>query len=87
MGLFDGGLFDFNGDGRTDIFETGLGFAMLQAAEEEEKRERQEREDRALFLRTGYSRFELEWMSPEEKKRIFNEAGVDPMDYGFYDVW
>ncbi len=44
MGFFDnpfGGLFDFNGDGHTDAFEAGLGFAMMQEIlEETEKADR-----------------------------------------------
>ena len=33
MGFFDnpfGGLFDFDRDGHTDMFEAGLGFAIMQ---------------------------------------------------------
>ncbi len=40
MGFFDnpfGGLFDFNGDGHTDMFEAGLGFAIMQEALKEER--------------------------------------------------
>lgn len=40
-GLF-GGLFDFNRDGRTDLFEMGTGLAMLdEMTREEEKRRTQ----------------------------------------------
>lgn len=43
-GLF-GGLFDFNRDGKTDIFETALGLSIIdQAAREEEEARRQEAE-------------------------------------------
>ena len=41
MGFFDnpfGGLFDFNGDGHTDVFEAGLGFAMMQETLKEAER-------------------------------------------------
>lgn len=41
MGLFDnpfGGLFDFNRDGHTDIFEAGLGFAIMQEVIKEAER-------------------------------------------------
>lgn len=41
-GLF-GGLFDFNRDGKTDIFETALGLSIIdQAAREEEEARRRE---------------------------------------------
>lgn len=43
-GLF-GGLFDFNRDGKTDIFETALGLSIIdQAAREEEEARRREAE-------------------------------------------
>ena len=43
-GLF-GGLFDFNRDGKTDIFETALGLSIIdQAAREEEEVRRREAE-------------------------------------------
>lgn len=43
-GLF-GGLFDFNRDGKTDIFETALGLSIIdQAACEEEEARRREAE-------------------------------------------
>lgn len=29
MGLFDGPLFDFNGDGKTDMFETFVEMQMM----------------------------------------------------------
>ena len=42
-GLF-GGLFDFNRDGKTDIFETALGPSIIDQAAREEEARRQEAE-------------------------------------------
>ena len=42
-GLF-GGLFDFNRDGKTDIFETALGLSIIDQAAREEAARRQEAE-------------------------------------------
>ena len=42
MSLFDnpfGGLFDFNRDGHTDMFEAGLGFAIMQDLFENDEEE------------------------------------------------
>lgn len=39
-----GGLFDFNGDGKTDLVETALAFAIFGEMEKEEERERRELE-------------------------------------------
>lgn len=47
MGLLDffgGGLFDFNGDGKTDSSELALGFMMLDELGKEQERERQKQE-------------------------------------------
>lgn len=37
MGIFSGGPFDFNGDGRTDPGEMALGLMMLDDIQREEK--------------------------------------------------
>ena len=42
MGFFDnpfGGLFDFDRDGHTDMFEAGLGFAIMQDLFEDDEEE------------------------------------------------
>ena len=42
MGFLDnpfGGLFDFNRDGHTDMFEAGLGFAIMQDLFEDDEEE------------------------------------------------
>lgn len=43
MGLFSGGLFDFNGDGHTDPGEMAFGLMMLDDIQRKEK-ERKKRE-------------------------------------------
>lgn len=35
MGLFDGSLFDFNGDGKTDMFETFVEMQMMAESRQE----------------------------------------------------
>jgi hypothetical protein len=84
MGLFDGlfgGHFDFNGDGKTDPLEMGLGFAMLDELTAEEKAEQED----DLLVQTGYDSTELELMDPAQRRDILEDAGLDPADYGFDD--
>lgn len=45
-GLF-GGLFDFNRDGSTDLFEMGTGLAMLDEMTREEEKRRTQKDRQA----------------------------------------
>ena len=36
MGIFDGPLFDFNGDGKTDAFEFAMAMSIIDEIEKEE---------------------------------------------------
>lgn len=38
MGIFDGPLFDFNGDGKTDAFEFAMAMSILKDIEKEKIR-------------------------------------------------
>lgn len=37
MGIFDGPLFDFNGDGITDAFEFAMAMSIIEDIEQEER--------------------------------------------------
>ena len=37
MGIFDGPLFDFNGDGKTDAFEFAIAMSIIEDIEQEER--------------------------------------------------
>ena len=37
MGIFDGSLFDFNGDGKTDAFEFAMAMSIIEDIEQEER--------------------------------------------------
>lgn len=59
MGLF-GDLFDFDGDGRTDAFEAGMGFSILSSIDEGERHRKKEKFDWGsfwlfVFLNTFFS--------------------------------
>ena len=53
MGIFDGPLFDFNGDGKTDAFEFAMAMSIIEDIEQEERQttnqlEQKEKGDRAI---------------------------------------
>lgn len=45
-----GGLFDFNGDGKTDLDEEFIAYTMFQEMQKEEERERYSRESNTYDL-------------------------------------
>ena len=81
MGFFDRDLFDFNGDGKTDGFETYVGLQMMAGSRQE-----------AIAL-TGDDTFytgsdsleededELADMDEDERREALEDAGLDPDDY------
>ena len=89
MGFFDRDLFDFNGDGKTDGFETYVGLQMMAGSRQE-----------AIAL-TGDDTFytgsdsleenedeladELEMagldLDEDERREALEDAGLDPDDY------
>lgn len=73
-GIF-GGLFDFNHDGKMNVFERAAEFAFLdEMMQEEEKTE---------FEMSGLDADELEFMDPDERREALEDAGLDPDDYDF----
>ena len=85
MGFFDRDVFDFNGDGKVDGFETYVGLQMMAGSRQE-----------AIVL-TGDDTFytgsdslkedgdelvdELENMVEDECREALEDAGLDPDDY------
>lgn len=73
-GIF-GGLFDFNHDGKMDVFERAAEFAFLDEIT---------REETAIeFELSGLDADELEFMDADERREALEEAGLDPDDYDF----
>ena len=73
-GIF-GGLFDFNGDGKLNVFEQAAEFAFLEHLEQEEKKTELEL--------SGLDVDELEFMDPYERREVLEEAGLDSDEYDF----
>lgn len=73
-GIF-GSLFDFNGDGKMDVFERTAEFAFLDEITKEDQR--------TEFEMSGLDADELEFMDADERREILEDAGLDPDDYDF----
>lgn len=91
MGLFDGSLFDFNGDGKTDMFET---FVEMQMMAESRQEAIDLTGDDTFYIGTdeieelneaGLDYDELDMMDEDERREALEDAGLDPDE--FEDAW
>ncbi len=94
MGFFDRPLFDFNGDGKTDGFETYVGLQMMAGSRQEAialtgddafytGSDDLEEDDELIdeLEMAGIDIEELADMDEDERREALEDAGVDPDDY------
>ena len=94
MGFFDRDVFDFNGDGKTDGFETYVGLQMMAGSRQEAialtgddtfytGSDSLEEDDELIdeLEMTGLDVDELEYMDEDERREALEDAGLDPDDY------
>ena len=83
MGFFDRPLFDFNGDGKTDMLETFVGMQMIAGSTQESI---DITGDDIFYLGTdetekieedGLDYDELEMMDEDERREALEDAGLD----------
>ena len=79
MGIF-GDMFDLNRDGEMSAFERAVEFSFLDEMLNEED---EEEEALTEFELSGLDADELEFMDPEERREVLEEAGLAPDDYDF----
>ena len=94
MGFFDRGIFDFNGDGRTDAFEAEVELQMMASSREEAIRltgddtfyagsDDLEKDNELIdeLEMAGLDIDELADMDEDERREALEDAGLDPDDY------
>ena len=95
MGFFDGDIFDFNGDGKTDAFEAEIELQMMASSREEAIRltgddtfytrsdslEEDEDELADELEMAGLDIDELADMDEDQRREAQEDAGLDPDDY------
>ena len=88
MGDIFGGLFDFNGDGRTDAFEFALGMGMMESLDRQSHTSSgfssssfSDDDTDELLEMAGLSRLDLELMDEDERRTALEDAGIDPDDF------
>ncbi|MDD4843607.1 MAG: hypothetical protein PHU31_04650 [Anaerotignum sp.] len=79
MAGFFGKLFDLNGDGKLNTFETAMDFAaftnIIEPMDTEETMDELEL--------AGLNRLDLEFMGERERQEAIEDAGLDPDDFDF----
>lgn len=92
MGFFDKPSFDFNGDGKEDVFETCMGLQMMAGSRKEaieltgddtfylgsDTIEEEVEEQTDTF---GLNFDDLACMDASERREAIEEAGFDPDDF------
>ena len=94
MGFFDRPLFDFNGDGKVDGFETYVGLQMMAGSRQEAialtgddafytRRDDLEKDNELTdeLEMVGLDLDELADMDEDERREAIEDAGLDPDDY------
>ena len=95
MRFFDRDLFDFNGDGKTDVFEAEIELQMMASSRQEaialtgddtfytgsDSLEEDEDELADEFEMAGLDVDELEYMDEDERREALEDAGLDPDEY------
>lgn len=71
-------MFDFNNDGKIDFGEALLGLGWFNELTNSKIDQEEE-----MINATGYDCSDLEFMDEGERNVIFEDAGLDPMDYDF----
>lgn len=95
MGFFDRDVFDFNGDGKVDGFETYVGLQMMAGSRQEAialtgddtfytgSDDLGEDEDEVAdeLEMDGLDIDEFEYMDEDERREALEDVGLDPDDY------
>lgn len=94
MGFFNRNVFDFNGDGKVDGFETYVGLQMMAGSRQEAialtgddtfytGSDSLEEDDELVdeLEMDGLDVDEIEYMDEDERREALEDTGLDPDDY------
>ena len=80
-------MFDFNRDGKLDFFERAVQFQfmdkMMNSDETSSFEDDDELDEDDVFAEVGLDYDELEFMDPDERREVLEDAGLDPDDFDF----
>lgn len=80
-------MFDFNRDGKLDFFERAVQFQfmdkMMNSDETSSFEDDDELDEDDVFAEAGLDYDELEFMDPDERREVLEDAGLDPDDFDF----
>lgn len=82
-------MFDFNRDGKLDNFERAMQFQFLNEMNCEESHDSgsswddEEEDESDVFAEAGLDYEELEFMDPDERREVLEDAGLDPDEFDF----
>ena len=93
MGLF-GDVFDLNHDGKIDVFESAMEFAvftdMVESANDTDSNDDEDfgtqeymTDNELELLNAGIDPDEFEFMDDDERQEALEDAGLDPDDFDF----
>lgn len=76
-------MFDFNRDGHLDTVERALQYQFLDEMNRSATEDGYDNDDEDVFGTAGLDYDELEFMDPEERREVLEDAGLDPDDFDF----
>ena len=79
-------MFDFNRDGKLDFFERAAQFQFMDKminSDETSSFVDAEFDEDDVFAEAGLDYDELEFMDPDERREVLEDAGLDPDDFDF----
>ena len=75
-------IFDFDHDGRLDAVERDAEFQFVYGMTKSGESDSFD-DDEDVFAEAGLDYDELEYMDPEERREVLEDAGLDPDEFDF----
>lgn len=76
-------MFDLDRDGHLDVAERALQYQFLDEMCCHDTEDDFDNDDEDIFGTAGLDYDELEFMDPEERREVLEDAGLDPDEFAF----